>query len=276
MLTLILLVSTLAACSSPDPSSFEARKRDIEKAWLAEKGSAVIWDSDDNADSWTYGVRYYGTYNGYDILFCPKRGVVPCEPVYIPGASISCHVAFDIYAYRDGVFLPLLDAYQDDLISVDDARQIRDAHIARNREALLLDMKDCGVPAISEEKMLELDDAFYAQEGYRFNWCNPAAKDHTSDRYYGTHGGYGILFTSSIGPLEMISTVTIGDYSFKHAMQFELYAHRDGEFRPLKEIYDDGLISDQSIAEIYEAHRDYCLKIAGDNDYFRKVVGIAE
>lgn len=123
LLTLILLVSTLAACAGSQSGTLEGRKKDIEKAWLAKDGTELVWDSTDAA-----GARHYGTYNGYDILFIPK-------PTMNPGPIITSlrfswdtifvsSEPFRLYAYQDGEFRGLFYVYQDGLISDEQLSQI--------------------------------------------------------------------------------------------------------------------------------------------------------
>ena len=75
-------------------------------------------------------------------------------------------------------------------------------------------------------------------------------------RYYGTYTGYVILYTQgwdSSGPYKE----KVGNFLFQDSHGFALYAYKRGEFIPLSNAYDDGLIIDKEVEEIYKLHVRY-------------------
>ena len=70
--------------------------------------------------------------------------------------------------------------------------------------------------------------------------------------YYGTYSGYDILFIS--GNLAVISEETIGSKTFTHNSSMALYAHKDGHFYLLRDLYESGNFSNGYIVTIYERH----------------------
>ena len=82
-------------------------------------------------------------------------------------------------------------------------------------------------------------------------WCdrNSACE---GVHYYGTYSGYDILFIS--GNLAVVSEETIGSVTFTHSSSMALYAHKDGRFYLLRDLYDAGEISNGQIRRISERH----------------------
>jgi hypothetical protein len=73
-------------------------------------------------------------------------------------------------------------------------------------------------------------------------------------RYYGTESGYAILYIPNA--LQIASSITIGEYTFSHPAGFNLFAYRDKTFYTLVEIYEQGLISDDTIRAAWEKHNE--------------------
>lgn len=80
------------------------------------------------------------------------------------------------------------------------------------------------------------------------------ADDHNGagKRYYGTENGYVIYCNR--GALPFVCTIEIGEYEFSHSREFWLLAYKDGEVFELKELYEQGLISDDAIKTAWERH----------------------
>lgn len=84
-------------------------RQDIENAWLAKTGQTLGEWYDDKHGANPHGVRYYATYNGYDILFVN----IEAEPAahIVDGIEFKHETGFALYAYRHGEFHSLADAY---------------------------------------------------------------------------------------------------------------------------------------------------------------------
>ena len=77
--------------------------------------------------------------------------------------------------------------------------------------------------------------------------------DKHGPRYYGTYNGYVILFRE--GYAEMEAHIVIADYKFRYSMEFRLFAYKSGEFHMLKDVYEQGFVSDETIKSIWEVHQ---------------------
>ena len=73
--------------------------------------------------------------------------------------------------------------------------------------------------------------------------------------YYGRYQGYDVIFVETM--LAVISGKKIGNEEFHHSSGFVLYAYKNGEFIPLGDAYEQGLISDRSLARIAKKHSNY-------------------
>ena len=73
-------------------------------------------------------------------------------------------------------------------------------------------------------------------------------------RYYGTESGYAIVFIPTALPIE--TNIVIGEYAFSHPSGFALMAYRQGSFTKLNDIYEQGLISDDTIRAAWEKHNE--------------------
>ena len=70
--------------------------------------------------------------------------------------------------------------------------------------------------------------------------------------YYGKFDGYHIVMNP--GQLAMIGGIRVGDYLFRYGSSFQIYACKNGTAYFLKDAYENGLISDEALAEIYAEH----------------------
>lgn len=86
------------------------KKQDIENAWLAKTGQALGEWYDDLLGTDPQGVRYYATYNGYDILFVNMESEYTTS-MTIAGIEFKHEAGLALYAYRDDAFHSLADAY---------------------------------------------------------------------------------------------------------------------------------------------------------------------
>ena len=90
-----------------------------------------------------YGLRYYGTFNGYQIIFCAKEPLlhvpgVADSSVLIGGWSFTYPETFFLFAYRDGTAVLLQDAYRDGWISYEQLRLIHQCYDRYNEDVYIL------------------------------------------------------------------------------------------------------------------------------------------
>jgi hypothetical protein len=93
----------------------EEKRVEISEAWQRHSGQELLWYHEADPHAASRGMRYYGSGNGYDILFMPSDMQAVMD-VQIAGKLFSDNV-FDLYAYKDGQFYDLKETYQAGLIS---------------------------------------------------------------------------------------------------------------------------------------------------------------
>ena len=113
----------------PDSSQLSQQLRqEIEENWYEFRSEELVWD--DKIPP-TYGARYYGTYNGYTILFDNSGMQLQAYwAIQVGTESFKHYAGFQLYAYKDGEFIWLPDAYEQGLISDDAVSQAAKIHRA--------------------------------------------------------------------------------------------------------------------------------------------------
>ena len=127
---ILFAVMLLSGCQSRDglPALTDEKKQEIE--------TAFGWQPDGWFDAETryWGHRYYGSDNGYDILFVGGQMAVSTTK-YIAGQGFTYGTAFQLYAYKDGEVVDLEQAYTDGLVSQSAIEQAAQYHITCEKAA---------------------------------------------------------------------------------------------------------------------------------------------
>lgn len=103
------------------PSLSNKTKKEIEDACSEQGIISVTWGS--NASS----ARYYGNFNGYEILFVPTP-MCSVTTIKIAGYHFVYGNVFYLYAYKNGIFHKLENAYESNMISKEDVLKIAELH----------------------------------------------------------------------------------------------------------------------------------------------------
>lgn len=107
---------------------------------------------------------------------------------------------------------------------------------------------------LTAEKMEEIENAWYAVMSTELDGWYTEAGDTVTDgmRYYGTCGGYDVLFVPTHEDVE--TSLVIGGVTISEQNTFELYAYKDGQFQDLEDVYQQGLISVEELEGIKGVH----------------------
>lgn len=82
-----------------------------------------------------HGIRYYGTFSGYDIILVPiYMNQLPGGHRVIGGYHFWCEEVFQLYAYKDDTLVHLTDAYEDRLLTKTQIAQIHQCFEQYNQE----------------------------------------------------------------------------------------------------------------------------------------------
>lgn len=112
-----------------------------------------------------------------------------------------------------------------------------------------------GFPKLSRWKRNRIEKAWSESYSSGLYWVE--SPDKRGDRYYGTYQGYDIFLLGSWDGVAVNCTITVGEQKFGYPQGFGLYAHKNGKIISLKDLYEDGKISDESVAAAAKIHRAY-------------------
>ena len=100
-------------------------------------GSEGLEPGRDNAIASNYEIYYYGTYNGYDVIFV--EGYTFGGWYLWVGDEFFFHVqGANLYLHRSGVFTSLEDAYENRKISARNLRKVAQIHYDRKASRLVI------------------------------------------------------------------------------------------------------------------------------------------
>ena len=174
-LVLVLVIGALSACAGSMPKLSEEKKVEIEDTWYTQ----YRWRWHDEGGR----CRYYGTYEGYDILF-NQMGELFADVIgtqKIAGIEFFSGNPFNFYGYRDGKLYEVHELYEQGKLSAESIASAAEIHN-------------------SEEKTLPLSDE--RKEEISRAWSDPSKGQlflHASQR---TH------FSSSTAALKNPSCVS--------------------------------------------------------------------
>ena len=103
-----------------------AKRVEIKKAW-SEQDKQFNWKKVDWDRRYICAMRYYGTFNGYVILFSPGQTAVMTSQE-IGGEKFDYTSSFVIYGYKNGQFQNLSELFETGIVDADDIVGIAKAH----------------------------------------------------------------------------------------------------------------------------------------------------
>ena len=220
-----------------------AWKQQVEEDWTAATGSSLgVWE---NVAEEIDGIRYYGTYAGYDILFRPgsegSNTNLTVEDVSFPYAG-----AFDILAYRDGRFATLKELCSSGVLSDGQIRMLSLTHMAY--QGYLADgaPRSDTLDVIDQMKLAFLRQ--YVSDG-RYTTADLSVTD------YGEYGGAQVGFVNGILAYTMALTQErVGDVVFQYRSGQTLLVYFEGELMRLGEAYDRGILTREDLLALRDAY----------------------
>lgn len=258
--------------TGPKPASFlelsAERKALIEEAWH-EKTSFGYQDDQVfcSLNSAVDGIRYYGSYEiessrgtqTIDILYIPCKTLPVASQITLGGHTFRSRMAFGLYVFSSteleslgftmNTLYPLADRVETEngISQVPEDVLAAAAALHREYEIWLYGSELAEMPEHDpDEAMMRLQASWLMWMGHVPNF---------GDSYYGTYSGYDIVFEPTM--LAVVTTMEIGGVEFTCGSSFVLYAHKDGQFHMLRDIYNQGLITAEEITQIGQAHRKY-------------------
>ena len=173
-----------------------------------------------------FGYRYYGTYEGYDIVFQATQ-LTAATTKAIAGQAFTHSSSFILYAHKDGNLLMLSDVYKDGLISKESITAAREYH---NQCGMV---STCRPHPIAQEYEERIAQAWAQISNEPFGtWYS----EENPDGDWRIYEDY-ILFYSGGQQDARYTTIKVGEYSFSHPTTFQMYAYITADDR-LVEITD--------------------------------------
>ncbi len=86
-----------------------------------------------------YGLRYYGTFNGYHIIMCPLDSQLHLDwGVGIAGYGFVYLDSFELFAYKNGVVVPLKEVYVKGQLNDESIGKIHQCYERYNEEVYVV------------------------------------------------------------------------------------------------------------------------------------------
>ena len=223
-----------------------AKLSEIENAWYVATGASLgSWCVDED-DEFIDGVRYYGTFDGYDIFFRPN-GDDAVTQLMIEDVQFEYRIGFEIYAYREGNFITLQELYAQGGLSKMNLLSLRMAHgrFESHNGPVIPTFNDTLDASNAELLMKQAFLSVYDEKG------EYSAND-LSVTFYGTYGEAHVGFINGILMYtQAISTERIAGLLFRYNTGQRIQVYHNGELMPLAEAYDRGVLTQEDIVTIH-------------------------
>ena len=109
---------------------------------------------------------------------------------------------------------------------------------------------------LSDATKIEIENSYLSQMNLKIDENSWHSQENpTGIRYYGDYDGFSVIFDP--GQLTSITEIEIADEIFIHSCSFVIYAYNEGEFFHLKDAYEKGLITKESITKISNIHKNF-------------------
>ena len=234
---LIALIVVLCLPDKKDVPLTEEQKDRISQDWLAN--SAWHW-TDEEGNGYC---RYYGEFEGYDIVFRYYSSLEPLE-VVIADQVFSHNYEFNLIAYKDDTLTELSDLYKAGSISKESVAAIAAVHQGDPDKW----------PTLDEAKRGRIE-ALWQEANVSLKWDSGELQKR-STRYYGTYNGYIVFLNVDAVPPESLGyyRYNIAGATFENNCSATIYGYKDGQFIRLRDLYTQGAISAEEVADIAEKH----------------------
>ncbi len=253
----------------------------------------VEMSNDPSFYNYTYGLRYYGTFGGYHIIFCPRLDDTPMttQPMYVrikygekekEAYSFYHNNRFELFAYKDGVINTLNTVVFEKGISIEQLAMIHQCYEQYNKEVyvdeigLFPEDTDPNAPFVdlpeeTKKQILASADKFIADMGWPIETFWYGEKPPLSEygplesygdgvRYYGTFNGYHIVMVPNYNIDWTANTdklVYVYEYNFYYDRYFTLLACKENWAMRVNDAYAIGRLSYEQLGLIYQCYERY-------------------
>lgn len=236
-------VTILPADAAPGPAVDDPDQltAEIENAWYVATGATLGDWCVDGEDGFVDGVRYYGSVDGYHILFRPTNDDAITK-LEVLNVTFSHNTGFELYAYRDGDFTPLQELSQEGALSQVQVKELSLMHLAYEGRLARPDGPSISVDAMELMKLAFLQK-FAADTKY--------TTADLSVVYYGDYRGAHVGFINGIMLYtQALTSETVAGITFRYNTGQKLQVYFEGELMGLSEAYDRGALSVEDLVVI--------------------------
>lgn len=220
-----------------------AWKQQVEEDWAAATGTDLgAWE---NVVEHVDGIRYYGCYNGYEILFRPT-GDDAVTDLEIENVTFSHTTTFEIFAYQDGEFIPIKDLAEQGELTNGNLVELVAVHRAYGRSSI-----DPEGPVVTLETLELMKVAFLNQFVRDEQYTTADLSVVYLGEYSGAHVGFinGILMYT-----QALTSDNIDGVIFRYNTGQKIQVFFEGELMGLPEAYERGILSRDDLLAIQKEH----------------------
>lgn len=203
------------------------------------------------------GTFCYGHFDGCIVVFSPTNLTV-VSSVTVAGEVFSYGSSFILEAYHDGVFYPLSEAYEKGFVTKEEVALVAERHRTIMRYNGLAVSSEKPAEFKLEMPSEELQQRFvkeylaYQHALYPTHYDLENPPDVAIEYWYGSFGDIHFLFVYD--PLKWYSHAEVIEYIAGHRFHYSsshiMLVWVDGEFRSIKEAYEQNLITEEMVATI--------------------------
>lgn len=249
-LTILPADSAPGSVVDTDPQVLTAAKAtEIENAWYTATGATLGPWCTEEENTFTDGVRYYGTYAGFQIIFRPN-GDDAITNLEVEGVTFSHNTGFGLYAYQDGSFRPLQEICTVGAISSAELQELSLRHLAYETK-----VKRPMIPSLTPTITLDV------QQGMKLAFLTQYvdSDDYTTKDlsvvYYGEYGGAHVGFINGIFMYtQALCSETVGGVTFRYNTGQKLLVYFEGELMRLGEAYDRGILTKEHLIALHSVY----------------------
>ena len=223
---------------------------EIEAAWFAATGTSLGTWFDAEEKNQSDGVRYYGTYADYQIIFRPNGDDAITE-LKIESVTFSHNIGFELYAYHNGSFIPVKQLVEQGALTVQDLGIINLRHISYELQPsegfVQLPTVSDGVYDILEQMKLAFLHEFVEDPRY--------TTADLSITYFGEFDGAHVGFVNGILMYtQALTSETVAGVTFRYPTGQKLLVYFEGELMNLGEAYDRGILTREHLLDLRAAY----------------------
>lgn len=240
----------------------------------------IIDDNLDKEISYYWGGKFgnstkytnYGIYKGYLVLLNAYASENNNPAYMIEDVIFKFIYDFDIYAYKNGKFINLIDCYKLGILSIDDIKIIGNYH--KNYYKSLVDDKTIfddmyddtstinEIYDKSDAEKLNYNNKLTSSEINELNNAN--GSDFKYSYYYGEFNKCRVFLQEFLGDE---NNFFLCNSAFRYKNNFKIIVYYDGKFLELPEAYTLGYLGSYEIEKISILHYKYVTKNENIVDY---------